>query len=82
MAGKWMQHAVKHPGGLHKALGIPQGKKIPKGKIAKAAHSSNPHLAKMANLAKTFAKFRPHAHGGEVEGEASAPHPGKRHRKK
>lgn len=30
MAKKWMQKAFgAHPGALHKAIGVPQGKKIP-----------------------------------------------------
>ena len=58
--GRWMQHAVKKPGALHRALGVPQGKKIPAKKLAAAAHSSSPLMRKRANLAKTFAKFRPH----------------------
>ena len=54
MATKWIQKAVKHPGALHKALGVPEGEKIPAKKMAKAAKSSNPKVAKMANLAKTL----------------------------
>ena len=30
---KWIQKAVKHPGALHKKLGIPEGDKIPKTKL-------------------------------------------------
>lgn len=26
---KWIQGAIKHPGALHKELGVPKGKKIP-----------------------------------------------------
>jgi hypothetical protein len=57
--GGWMKSAVKNPGALHRQLGVPQGQKIPAAKIEKAAHSDNPTLRKRANLAKTFAKFRP-----------------------
>lgn len=53
-----MAGAVTHPGALHRALGVPAGQKIPKAKIAKAANSSNPSLARKAKLAETFAKFR------------------------
>ena len=49
---------VKH-GALHHALGIPVSQKIPMGKLIKAAHSHNKHVQKMANLAETFAKYRP-----------------------
>ena len=37
MAKKWIQGAIKHPGALHKELGVPEGKKIPGKKLAKAA---------------------------------------------
>jgi hypothetical protein len=58
MATKWIQKAIKHPGALHKELGVPQGEKIPAKKMAKAAKSSNPKVAKMANLAKTLGKLK------------------------
>lgn len=54
-----MQGAVKHPGALHEELGVPEGQKIPKKKLAAAADSSNPTLKRRAVLAETFAKFRP-----------------------
>lgn len=53
----WMQHAVKHPGGLHRALHVPEGQKIPAEKLAEAKHSKNPHVRKMAYLAGTFRHF-------------------------
>ena len=56
--GKWMQGAVKNPGYLHRALGVPQNKTIPKAKVAQAANSSNQHLAAAARLAQTFARSR------------------------
>lgn len=56
--GKWMQKAVKHPGALHRQLGVPQGKKIPASKINAAAKEGGT-LGKRARLAKTFAKYRP-----------------------
>lgn len=62
---KWIAGAIKHPGALRKALKIPQGKEIPQGRLDKASHSDNPHLAKMANLAKTL-KHLHKRHGGEV----------------
>lgn len=52
----WMAGAVKHPGALHKQLGVPASKKIPAAKLAAAAHSSNPLERKRAALAKTFKK--------------------------
>lgn len=57
MAEKWIKGAIKHPGGLHRALGVPQGQKIPGSKLTKALHSSNPHMRRMANLAKTLKKM-------------------------
>lgn len=55
---KWIQGAIKHPGALHKALHVPEGKKIPKKKIIKAEHSKNPTLAKRARLAETLSHLR------------------------
>lgn len=57
MPKKWIQGAIRHPGALHKQLGIKQGKKIPAKKLAKAAHSKNPKLRKRAILAKTLKKL-------------------------
>lgn len=54
----WMKGAVKHPGALHKELGVPEGKKIPAGKINAAAKKGG-KLGQRARLAKTFAKYRP-----------------------
>ena len=59
MPNKWIQKAVsKHPGKLHRELGVPEGKKIPAKKLAKAEHSQNPTVRREANLAKTLAKIR------------------------
>ena len=54
---KWIQNAVNpaHKGGLHKALHVAQGEKIPKAKIDKATHSKNPKLRHMAQFAKNVA---------------------------
>ena len=54
---KWIAGAIKHPGALHRALGVPQGEKIPASKLAKAAHSKNPTMRKRANLAKTLKRM-------------------------
>lgn len=40
-----------HKGLLHKKLGVPEGKKIPAGKIEAAEHSSSPALRKEAHFA-------------------------------
>jgi hypothetical protein len=50
---KWIAGAIKHPGGLHKALGVPQDKKIPASKVAAAATKGG-HVGKMARLAQTL----------------------------
>jgi hypothetical protein len=43
-----------HRGLLHEKLGVPQGEKIPKAKIEKAAHSNDPVLKKEAVFAENF----------------------------
>jgi len=55
---KWIQGAIKHPGKLHKELGIAQDKKIPSKTLEKATHSKNPTIRKEAVLAKTLKGFR------------------------
>lgn len=45
-------------GGLHRALNVPEGQKIPAGKVASAANSANPDLRRKANFAKTAATWR------------------------
>lgn len=49
---------IKRPGLLHKKLGVPQGKKIPAGKLAAAKKSSSPALRKEANFAINAKKFK------------------------
>lgn len=53
----WIAGAVKKPGALHEQLGVPQGQKIPAGKLAAAA-SKGGKLGQRARLAETFAKMR------------------------
>jgi hypothetical protein len=48
---------VKHPGALHRALGVPQGQKIPAKKLRKAAHSRG-LMKKRAIYAENMAKAR------------------------
>lgn len=57
MAKNWIQGAIKHKGALHKELGVPEGKKIPKSKI-KAAAKKGGKLGKRARLAETLSKLR------------------------
>jgi hypothetical protein len=53
---KWIQKALSGTsrGALHKQLGVPEGKKIPAKKMAKAAKSSNATVRKEVGLAKTL----------------------------
>lgn len=53
----WIKGAIKHPGLLHKELGVPQGEKIPAKKMNQAAHSKNPKIRKQVALAKTLRGF-------------------------
>ncbi|HLY91321.1 MAG TPA: hypothetical protein VKQ27_20215 [Acetobacteraceae bacterium] len=62
--GGWIAGATKNKGGLHRSLGVPEGQKIPVGKIEAATHSSNPRVRKQANLAKTLS----HMHRGGRRG--------------
>jgi hypothetical protein len=63
-SGKWIKKATANKGGLHRSLGVPEGQKIPAGKLAKAANSSNPRVRKQAALAKTLGKMHK---GGEAK---------------
>jgi hypothetical protein len=54
---KWIKGAIKHPGALHRALGVPEGEKIPADKMAAARNSRNPRVRKMAALAGTLGKL-------------------------
>ena len=53
MAEKWIQKAIKKPGALHKALGVPADKKIPASKLAAAAKKPG-KMGKRARLAETL----------------------------
>ena len=53
----WIKDAVKHPGALHKQLGVPAGEKIPAKKLAKAAKAPGV-LGKRARLAETLRGFK------------------------
>jgi hypothetical protein len=59
MAEKWIQKAIKpqNRGALHEKLGVPEGKKIPVGKVAKAAKAGGA-LGREARLAQTLGKLR------------------------
>lgn len=51
-----MHHLNK--GGLHRALGVPEGEKIPADKLAAAKRSNNEHVRKMAQFASTMGHFK------------------------
>ena len=55
--GKWIQKAIKHPGALHKQLGVPADEKIPAEKLAAAAHKGG-KLGHRARLAQTLRKLK------------------------
>ena len=54
-----------HPGGekgkLHRELGVPEGDKIPKGRLREAMHSKNREIRDDAIRADTMSKWH---HGG------------------
>ncbi|MGH8260336.1 MAG: hypothetical protein ACREUG_11660 [Steroidobacteraceae bacterium] len=54
----FIQGAIKHPGALHRELGVPQGQKIPQAKIAAAAKKGG-KLGQRARFAETLGKLRP-----------------------
>jgi hypothetical protein len=53
----WIQGAIKKPGALRKSLKVKEGKKIPEGKLEKAAEKGG-KLGKRARLALTLKKLR------------------------
>ena len=57
MAKNWIKGAVGKPGALHKDLGVPSNKNIPKAKIDAAAKKPG-IVGKRARLAETLGKLR------------------------
>lgn len=53
----WISGAIKKPGQLHKDLGVPQGEKIPSGKLEAAAKQKG-KVGQRARLAKTLKGMR------------------------
>lgn len=45
-------------GGLHRALHVAEGEKIPASKLEAARHSDSPHIRHMAEFAHTMSKFK------------------------
>jgi predicted O-methyltransferase YrrM len=54
-----LHRALSHlrKGGLHRALGVAEGEKIPAAKLAAAKNSKDPHVAHMARFAETLEGF-------------------------
>jgi hypothetical protein len=61
---KWIQGAVKHPGALHEELGVAKGKKIPAGKLEKAAHAGG-KLGERARFAENMKHIGKGKHKGK-----------------
>jgi hypothetical protein len=57
----WIAGAIRHPGALHRQLGVPQGQSIPAGKLQHAAAQGGV-LGRRARLAETLKGF--HRMGG------------------
>ncbi len=57
MADKWIQKMGMKKGKLHRELGVPEDKKIPAKKMAKAAHSKSPTVRREVALARTLSKL-------------------------
>ena len=53
-----LQIKIKHPGRLHRELGVKVGTKIPASKIEAATHSKDPTVRRDAIRAKTFAGWK------------------------
>lgn len=56
-AENWIQGAIKHPGALHKALGVPADEKIPAAKLEAAAKKGG-KIGREARLAETLKGLR------------------------
>lgn len=59
---RWIATATKNKGALHRNLGVPEGEKIPEGKLDKAEKSGSPKVRKEAALAKTLKGFHHKTH--------------------
>jgi hypothetical protein len=55
--GNWIADATKNKNGLHRSLGVPEGKKIPDSKIRAAAKKGGT-VGKQARLAETLKGLR------------------------
>jgi len=57
MAGRWIAEATRNKGGLHRSLGVAEGKRLTAGQIEAATHSSNPKTRRQASLARTLGRL-------------------------
>ena len=53
----WIKGAIKHPGALHRELGVAKDKKIPAKKLAAAAKKKG-KVGRRARLAETLRGFK------------------------
>lgn len=53
----WIKGAIRHPGALHRDLGVPQGKQIPTYLLAEAAKRKGT-TGRRAQLAQTLGKMQ------------------------
>lgn len=67
---KWRPGGRK--GKLHRELGIPEGEKIPQGRLASAARSDNPEIRRDAIRAQTMEGWD---HGGKERRSRLYKHP-------
>ena len=67
MAKHFIKNAIKHPGALHRHLGVPEGEKIPAEKLSAARNSRNPTVRREAALAHTLSGFH-HQKSGHMTG--------------
>lgn len=51
---KWIKAATENKSALHRNLGVPEGERIPDGKLREAANSKNSKIRKEASLAMTL----------------------------
>lgn len=54
---KFIAGAIKRPGALHRALGVPMGQKIPPNMVDEAAHRKG-RVGQEARFAQTLGKLR------------------------
>lgn len=54
----FIKGAIKKPGSLHRALGVPLGQKIPTSKLDSAVASGTPNVRRKASFAKELAGLR------------------------